>query len=208
MNIITNLKKDNVVSEILKNNADWDLSGACYETVYSTFAMINMKIMLQFKNANKLSNSLQNELDTLLKSDFCETYKIYKVIESFIIEQNISSDLNLEVAYGYLKTPTNTMTRHCFLVNNRTAIVDPKLGCQGDKLEYHIFKILNVKEYIDLLNKFYENNPRDRVATMAGLIPEERDYCEYVINNNIIVDKASYVEFLSQYDIYRSVKYI
>lgn len=161
-----------------------------------------MDIITNLKVDSGISEFFSSKLNGDIKGRCYEN--VYTTIEYLIEENKIGR--NLEIAYGYVGAPNIRMTRHCFLVLDRNKIIDPTLPKVNKDVEYHIFKLLNVKEYRDLLVKFYKTRGMNEVPIMDGMIPEEKDYCDYVIKNHIAIEKDSYFEFLKQYDNYGEVK--
>lgn len=131
---------------------------------------------------------------------------VLNVVES--CKENGIEIEGLEIAYGYVGNPNVKMFRHCFFLLGKEKILDPTLVMEiKEDDEYHIFKILSFQEYYKLKNKFYNEYSKEVDApTLEALLQnEEKEYCDYVIKNNICIDSYSYEEFLKIYDLENKV---
>lgn len=156
-----------------------------------------MNIITDLKIDIELSKMLQSYLPYNLAGACYEN--IYRLIFQVIEDEKFIQ--NVEIAYGYIGEKDMAMYRHCFMVVGCNRIVDPTCVNQvSDQTVYHIFKLLDVEDYKKLVAEFYQVREKNEVPRMEGMIPEEKYYCDYVIKNNIGIEKENYLEFLDRYD--------
>lgn len=132
---------------------------------------------------------------------------IYTLIYYVINDEELLQ--NIKVAYGYIGEPDKAMYRHCFMVVGGNRVVDPTcVHMLSDKTKYHIFKLLDIDAYKKLIDEFYQVREKNEVPRMEGMIPEEKYYCDYLIKNNIGIEKDNYFEFLEKYDNDKKVRIV
>lgn len=162
-----------------------------------------MDIITDLKIDIELSKISQGYLPSKLEGAcYVNIYNlIFHVIEDEKFMQNV------EIAYGYIGEHDTPMYRHCFMVLGGNRIIDPTcVHFVNDKTVYHIFKLFDVAGYKKLIYEFYQVREKNEVPRVGGMIPEEKYYCDYVIKNNIVIEKENYIEFLERYDEGKKVR--
>lgn len=149
----------------------------------------------------KINKELSEKCADMLEEDISQQCyaNVMKIIRWSVNNGMYTEDL--EVAYGYYGNPNISMYRHCFLIFKKSTIIDPtSYNIIYDDSEYHIFKKINISEYMDLINDFYKTRQPNESPWMEYMIPEEQSYYDYAVYNRVCIDEFSYNNFLEKYD--------
>lgn len=128
-------------------------------------------------------------------------FVVLEIISKIYANKEFDLFEKLKVAFGYFGNTNVVMNRHCFILYNDEEIIDPTCPHTEDEWEYHIIKTFDLIEYGKIYKNFFNADREDYTPAFKGL-PEEREYCNYLINNKIRINVTDF-EFVEPFDVDR-----
>lgn len=126
-------------------------------------------------------------------------FVVNEVVSAIYEKREFDLFEKLDVAFGYLGNPDEIMSRHCFFIYKNEAIIDPTYPYTEYQNEYHIIKTFNLIDYDNIYREFVNGIPDDYTPSFKG-IPEEKEYCDYLINKKIRINVTDF-EFVEPFNV-------